>query len=100
MQRDEALQIDVALEDVEHVADLEVVDRELKIADAIRRQQSIRVDATRLAAAQLEILHGDALRSRLDARGMRRLPVRRIEPQLHVGDAQLAIVGAQEEITL
>src|SRR4051812_23715382 len=100
MQRHEALQVDVALQNVEQVADLEVVDGNLEVADAARRQQPIRVDAARGAAAQLEALHRDSLRSRLDGGWMRRLPDGRIESELHVRDAQLTIVGTQDVVAL
>ena len=64
----ETLQIKIALQEIQQIADGEVVDREVKVGDALGRQQTVGENATRRAAAQLEVLHGDPARPRLNCR--------------------------------
>ena len=79
VQRDEALEIEIALQDVQQIANLEIVDRDVEVADAIGRQKAIRIDATRLTAAELQVLHRDAGWARLERCRMRRPPQRGVE---------------------
>src|SRR5437764_12514592 len=100
MERHQPLQRDITLQDVQYIAHLEIVDRHLEVADAVRREQPVREDASRLLVSQLEVLHSNAGRARLNRRWMSRLPHRGVESQLHVREAQLAVIGPEDVVSL
>src|SRR6185503_14518928 len=100
MHGEQSRQLDVRLQQIQQIAHLEVVDRELEVRRSLRWQEPVRVDAAGAAAAQLEVRDLYALRAPGDHRRTRCRPHGRIEAQLQITQAQLPSVGVENVLTL